>query len=840
MDWLNDKKTLMVQWLLPLFIFLVALAVRIPAIGVFLTIDEPLWINRSVEFLKALVIDNYECPPLPLNNGRMLPAIEWGCTFQGAHPGVTTMWGGSIGLLGHYGYNNNGDDLATFLQNLNLSPVDKDLIAPMRLPLAIITALFFPLFYLLTMRLLSPSIALVASLLLALNPFHIAMSRVLHHDALNTTFMTLSLLMMVGYWLQNWRWPWLIISGVCAGLACLSKTIGLFMFPFAALVGVSSLYYTWLQGSFKPKQFGRIIIEGGLWGIIVFLTFFAGFPAMWQIPLQTLSTMYSVATRYAQLGHVMGHYFFGEILPDPGLFFYPVVWGLRASPVEFIALILSPVLGAITVNQWRSYFLIKYKSEIVLFLFVALLLLLETISSKKMLRYFLPAFPIIAIFIAYTLVGLSNRVIPRFIKANIALPLTVGGVLLIQGWLVWQNYPYYSTYYNPLLGGAPVASQAITIFGWGEGHNEAAEFLNSQPNSEQIRVVGRNGQRQDTLSTFFVGEVFSSNDLSEIMEADYILHFQNELQRNLQSRYSWNYLNNHQQPVHRVTLQGLDHVIIYRNPIENRIKAKENSLPNTYVMGYNLQPNGHLTLFWQNQGFDDSIWIGLEHSVSGAIEWTNCELIPTFVQDAQQPGSVLESLCIMNQAKKPTGLYSFKLGMGEATNIISVPFPTGRLAVMIDETGQFRSIDYKTAQQNLVQQQQSLAGVLPLDVPLGHMLKIIGYQLEPREIGQPNTLTLHLQTLQDIDISQFIRVLKLNIRYISKDKTTSDIIEEIPVALATNNSTQNQYLSWGEILTLTFHLTMPEATFATEQIKICMVDIRQQTTINCFTDSMKN
>jgi hypothetical protein len=266
------------RWAIPIALLALSLLVRVPALGRFNTVDEPRWIYRSHWFVAGLLFDDVECPPV--DDVRSFTTSGWGCTFQAGHPGVTTMLGGSLGLLGYYwqAVRPTGADLRSFL--LDIDPLDPALIFPVRLPLAVVAALFLPLFYILARRLLGERLALISALILALNPFHIALSRVLHHDALTTTFMVLSLLSMVGYWLRSWKRYWLIVSAFWAGLAFLSKPIGWFLMPYAALLGVLSLFHRWQQGHWRGwKDVWQVAIEGVLWGGVAWLTFFRPFPS---------------------------------------------------------------------------------------------------------------------------------------------------------------------------------------------------------------------------------------------------------------------------------------------------------------------------------------------------------------------------------------------------------------------------------------------------------------------------------------------------------------------------------------------------------------------------------
>jgi hypothetical protein len=76
--------------------------------------------------------------------------------------------------------------------------------------------------------------------------------------------------------------------------------------------------------------------------------------------------------------------------------------------------------------------------------------------------------------------GLGVRVFP--------LGLTVALVAAVQIGLLARVWPYPITYYNPLAGGPERARQLIMV-GWGEGLEQAAEFLNGLPNAESLYVV---------------------------------------------------------------------------------------------------------------------------------------------------------------------------------------------------------------------------------------------------------------------------------------------------------------------------------------------------------------
>src|SRR4030067_3165600 len=67
-------------WRWFVLIFVAPLLPRPLALGNYLTPDEPNWVYRTVRF------------------GAALSRGEWASTAQAGHPGVTTMWLGSLGI----------------------------------------------------------------------------------------------------------------------------------------------------------------------------------------------------------------------------------------------------------------------------------------------------------------------------------------------------------------------------------------------------------------------------------------------------------------------------------------------------------------------------------------------------------------------------------------------------------------------------------------------------------------------------------------------------------------------------------------------------------------------
>ncbi|HEY85729.1 MAG TPA: glycosyltransferase family 39 protein, partial [Chloroflexi bacterium] len=287
--------------LIPIAIFLLALAVRLPGLDVFFTADEFLWVDRSRNFLGGLLSQDFECLLPDETKTNAVPGQGLACTLRTGHPGVLTMWTGAAGITLEW-LTRPADDtrsLLQFVQELPTNPVERRTIAPVRLPTVIITALFVLAVYWLLGKLFKPPIPLLAALLIALNPFHVALSRALHHDALSTSFIVTSALSLIIYFGVDRRRRWLILAGALAGVAMLSKSTGLFLIPYAGLLGLWSLLATGARGE-EPftRTLGRTVLDGLLWAGIAALSFSLLWPAMWVIPGQALNTIYSIGFKY--------------------------------------------------------------------------------------------------------------------------------------------------------------------------------------------------------------------------------------------------------------------------------------------------------------------------------------------------------------------------------------------------------------------------------------------------------------------------------------------------------------------------------------------------------------
>lgn len=433
-----------------------ALLPRVWGLADFYTIDEAAhWQRRVHLFMQAL------------------RAGDWAGTNLTGHPGVTTMWLGSIGrwLALRAGVDEPGMASGALY------------LAYLRLPLAVTNSLAIVLGYLLLRRLLRRDVALVAALCWASSPFLIAHGRLLHLDALVTSFMTISLLMLLCATATQRsiatrygpHFAWLIGAGVCAGLALLTKGPALVLLP---LIGL-------LLATLAPRAGWQawllwVVPRYLLWLACAIVTIAALWPAMWVAPLASVGSVLAEVIGNGGQPHAWGNYFLGRAVADPGWLFYPTVIVLRSTPLALIGLILLPL--ALRGSSQERRVLLALSGYVLFFG------LLVSIGAKKFDRYLLPIWPTLEIIAAAGLVAgvrwlgaraaarrwLSGRR-PALLRAALVLLLTL--VLLARD-LIYS--PYYLAYFNPLLGGGSTA-QRVMLVGWGEGLEQVGAWLKQRP-----------------------------------------------------------------------------------------------------------------------------------------------------------------------------------------------------------------------------------------------------------------------------------------------------------------------------------------------------------------------
>jgi hypothetical protein len=534
-----------------------------------------------------------------------IPTREWETTLQAPHPGVTTMWLAGIGRnLGRF-----------FLPNWNDRPLDERMSIEL-LPLTLIISLAIVLTYFLLTRIFDRQIAVVGSLLLALDPFHIYVSKTLHVDALLAIFMMLSVLLLWIFIIPSGkgRRRYMLFSGIMAGLALLSKTPALFLIPYCLLTlvlwqiteqklagrNLKEITLNWRQWGQPLKKIG---LAFAVWLVAYATIYWLVWPSMWVQPLETLRLSLSETLRYADSPHPTQILFMGQtISDDPGPIFYPVSLLIRTTAITLPFFLLS-------IGLLFSHKVNRYQKLVILlaFAFVGFFTLQMTLGEKKFDRYLLATFEFVII-----LAGVGVVYAARWIAGSrrwlLSLLLLV--VVAIQAAIALPRHPYYGTHFNRLLGGPKTVLGKEIVPGQeqGEGLDIAADFLNGLPESESI-VAGV--LIEEAFGRYFDGLAVPMIDES----VDYLVFARNWIVRDTRA-YRWEHLweeYRDQEPVFVVDYDGVPYVWVYKvegssedtaYKISNEINAELDG--QIRLLGFDLSPNQlhpgdsvELVLYWE-------------------------------------------------------------------------------------------------------------------------------------------------------------------------------------------------------------------------------------------------
>jgi 4-amino-4-deoxy-L-arabinose transferase-like glycosyltransferase len=535
-------------------VLIASLGLRLVSLDRFIVSDETRWLCRSLGFREALV------------HG------DWANTFRVGHPGVVTMWLGTFFI--------SRDDAQTMatcratddarqLLWAGATPEEQtrlmvdlgEKLFQGRIGVAISTWLCIVAIYFLVRLSWGRRVAVLSLILVAFDPFYLALSRFLHTDAVLTSILAVSVLALVAAVQRRQSgagyWSLVVLSGVTGGLAALQKLPGGVIGLFAALfLGLAVLR----QGVRWDTLF-RAIRVLVVWGLVAMLVYVALWPVMWVDPIGAVSKVLGEALGYAEYGHENRNYFLGQIVDDPGWGFYPLAILFRLSPLVLVGLAAA------------LWWLVRGKGHAdrrfglaALLLFCVLFGIFMSLGAKKFDRYLLPAFPLLDIVAAAGFVKIANVLYTWLERRWLGHPLASFGVvclvfLAVQVALILPHYPYYLTYYNPLLGGVRQA-QKVLLIGWGEGYEKAAEYLNAKPGAQRLRVA------VPSISTFaplFVGKTAETARYSAPQD-DYVVFYISHVQRYRYDDLMTSYFDNPQaRPEYVVTLHGVEYVWVYPN-----------------------------------------------------------------------------------------------------------------------------------------------------------------------------------------------------------------------------------------------------------------------------------
>jgi hypothetical protein len=593
-----------IDWFILLFLIFIP---RLLNLDVFLTVDEPLFLDHARKFADGLASGDFSQ------------------TLGIGYPGVTVAWWAApvVGLA--------QTELGAYVAG--------------RFVTVLVNGLLLLVMYSLARSLLGRWPALLGVGLLALDPYVMAYSRLLHIEAPLAFFMTLAGLTFL-LWLRDTRWRWLLLTGLFTGLALLTKSTALLLGPMlvAMLTGWTLIStkqpieevasrFTFYVSRFTfyatlQKLTGLLVIA-----LLAAAVFFILWPAMWVDPIQALNLTFGklLTDQEAGIGNY-GMFWLDQFVQDPGPLFYWVTFLLKATPWLLVGLGLSFIQNFKRINVKHSNVILP------LWLFALTYLIIMSIASKKSVRYLLPAFPtfyLLAGLALYQFSKSANKRISKWRTHRAAKPVANGEtsrfsakpplgtlhaserslplgrftpphLLLFHPLILFTLFyhPYYFTYYNPLLLGWLWAPRTLLV-GWGEGLDEAARYLNHQPQGmvaawyEWIFPILYQGEVQDTT-------------VENLIKADYTVLYINQVQRDVPNPNIIDYFRTRRKPEYTVRLAGIEYAWVYPGPVIGFRPDPTLSYPlggdfggEVRLLGYDLsqpQLSGQpliVTLYWQ-------------------------------------------------------------------------------------------------------------------------------------------------------------------------------------------------------------------------------------------------
>ncbi|MFH0969345.1 MAG: glycosyltransferase family 39 protein [Patescibacteria group bacterium] len=522
----------------------------------FAAVDEPLWtFERIPDFWKNL--------------GEK----DWGGTLISDKPGITVALISGIGTI-----KENPKQYKLFnCQGKTCSPAQIQGIEKMnfalRSPLFFFTLFSLPLFYFFLKKIFNRKIALASLIFIGLCPILIGMSRIINPDAILWTFAPLSLLAYLAYIKKRNR-NYLCASGIILGFALLTKYVAniLFIFFFAMIF----LEYIFNQENYAELKIKEYLKQSLIdFSILVFFslsTFYVFCPMIWIKPQHLLNiTIYSEAFRstwkifaaiigsiifdliffkgelYSKFSNFLSKnkkkvYFllsllfllsiffvflnvygqmrfidFEEVFTSPkssksiGLInpqipkiffsnFYPIVFGI--IPLAILSIIFSLIKGILGEDgeKYRSF-----KFYLLFFVFLYYLGSAVTgVSSTN--RYQIIIFPIVLILAGIGLYE-ATKYFEKIKYFSISFYLFL---ILMCSYSLLSSFPFYSSYASSLL---PL-KYSVDLKDMGEGSYEAAIFLNSLPDAENLNIwTDKKG-----ICYFFLGNCYTDLNTKSMAE----------------------------------------------------------------------------------------------------------------------------------------------------------------------------------------------------------------------------------------------------------------------------------------------------------------------------------
>jgi hypothetical protein len=462
------------------FLFVVSLLPRIINLGGHdIFVDEITWMSRCKDVYAAIRTLSWH----PDN-------IYWWLT-----PNIAEAIGLPVTFLGGIAMTYLSPGYS--VHSLNLV---RDFVAT-RIPVALIGTFFIPVFYLLLRKFVNDKVAFVTSLLFAVDPIAIGLSRWLQHDMTLVACTTISFIL---YLLGKNKWS-IVGSAFFAAMAILTKPQG-FLIP-ATLVVLTMILALRKEEFYLKKLLIWLVLSAGF--TVIF------FPYLWGNPIGNMLTYMRLQVANVDLGNLT--YFNGQITSNPPWYYFFVIFPFRIPESILIGFVAGMVLLVVNIKKG----LFQNKLFTTGLIYSILFVFLICTSNKKLgIRYLFGIWPYIYLLAGYGLIYVEKFISKPFKKIYWLF------IFLFPIWGVLKFYPSYYLFHNHFI--SPHNYQSLESVGYCDSVKPAIEYLGPKLyHGIKIMLPGC-----DAAINYYTG--FTINRVNTVNEKpDYIIEETHNLQKSL-------------------------------------------------------------------------------------------------------------------------------------------------------------------------------------------------------------------------------------------------------------------------------------------------------------------
>lgn len=363
----------------------------------------------------------------------------------------------------------------------------------------------------------------IVGLLLALDPWLLSQARLFRVEAVSVNLMGLSLFTALLAERRHHR-GLAFLSGSVAGAAAVTKVTTLFL---AGFVPVLFLAFHLVRSDRTVRD---LISQLASWSAALMLTAVALWPALWAAPTASVHLVVSYLMKAAtvvpgtvwrlDLGRgVVGApapFFLGTIQGRPNIGFYFLFLLYRLSPAVSIGLTVAGWMAFRGLRRavWSRDLLLRALPLAALVAHPVGYLTLLHLGSVKAGHYAMAVLPPLALLAGVGLRTMAGAEDGPSLRRHAVWLLTGASGLA----LCLVHHPYYSTFWNPFLGGGRTAIERVPV-GQHEGIATLIQDLSQRPEAGRLRLA--------TPWTMGCRAAFPGacvgQEADQLMKADYVI-----------------------------------------------------------------------------------------------------------------------------------------------------------------------------------------------------------------------------------------------------------------------------------------------------------------------------